>query len=110
MVSDAWLQQGFSAEGWTSVHVGVLDIGTLVPYIGPPIRRQEEDGFPRSPVKPAVGPDRPGCKVTAVEALRAALPRRPERMGHGVHLELAALIQRRAASTAWVGPPHTFAG
>jgi alpha-L-rhamnosidase len=53
MVSDAWLQQGFSAEGWTSVHVGVLDIGTLVPYIGPPIRRQEEVASVRIWTSPA---------------------------------------------------------
>jgi alpha-L-rhamnosidase len=40
--SDAWLQPGFSPEGWTGVHRGELDFTTLTPYIGPPVRRQEE--------------------------------------------------------------------
>jgi len=40
--SDAWLQPGFSADGWTGVHRGELDLATLTPYIGPPVRRQEE--------------------------------------------------------------------
>jgi alpha-L-rhamnosidase len=36
--SDAWLQPGFSSDGWTSVHRGELDFTTLTPYIGPPAR------------------------------------------------------------------------
>ncbi|SDT31250.1 alpha-L-rhamnosidase [Friedmanniella luteola] len=41
-VSDAWLAPGFTGEGWTGVHAGELDLGTLTPYIGPPVRRQAE--------------------------------------------------------------------
>ena len=40
--SDAWLQPGFAGEDWTGVHAGNLDLGTLTPYIGPPVRRQAE--------------------------------------------------------------------
>jgi alpha-L-rhamnosidase len=45
--SDAWLQQGFSSQSsigqsWTGVHRGKIDFATLTPYIGPPVRRQEE--------------------------------------------------------------------
>ena len=40
--SDAWLERGFSDEAWTGVHSAELDFGTLTPYIGPPVRRQEE--------------------------------------------------------------------
>jgi len=40
--SDAWLRSGFSDEGWTGVHPAGLDFSTLTPYIGPPVRRQEE--------------------------------------------------------------------
>ena len=40
--SDAWLQPGFSDETWTGVHTAEFDFGTLTPYIGPPVRRQEE--------------------------------------------------------------------
>ena len=40
--SDAWLQSGFSDEAWTGVHPVELDFSTLTPYIGPPVRRQEE--------------------------------------------------------------------
>ena len=40
--SDAWLQPGFSAWAWTGVHQAELDFGTLTPYIGPPVSRQEE--------------------------------------------------------------------
>src|SRR3954451_6406242 len=41
-VSDAWLQPGFAGQGWTGVHTGELDLATLTPYIGPPVRRQSE--------------------------------------------------------------------
>ena len=40
--SDAWLQPGFSHEGWKGVHPAELDFATLTPYIGPPVQRQEE--------------------------------------------------------------------
>jgi alpha-L-rhamnosidase len=40
--SDAWLKPGFSDEAWTGVHPAELDFSTLTPYIGPPVRRQEE--------------------------------------------------------------------
>jgi alpha-L-rhamnosidase len=40
--SHAWLQPAFSGDGWTGVHRGDLDMSTLVPYIGAPVRRQEE--------------------------------------------------------------------
>jgi alpha-L-rhamnosidase len=40
--SDAWLRPDFSGDGWTGVHRAELDISTLTPYIGPPVRRQEE--------------------------------------------------------------------
>jgi alpha-L-rhamnosidase len=40
--SDAWLQPGFSSDGWTGVHRGELDFTTLTPYIGPPVCRQED--------------------------------------------------------------------
>ena len=40
--SDAWLEPGFSDEVWTGVHPAELDFSTLTPYIGPPVRRQEE--------------------------------------------------------------------
>jgi alpha-L-rhamnosidase len=40
--SDAWLEPGFSDEAWTGVLPAELDFGTLTPYIGPPVRRQEE--------------------------------------------------------------------
>ena len=40
--SDAWLQPGFSDDSWTGVHPGKIDFATLTPYIGPPVRRQEE--------------------------------------------------------------------
>ena len=54
--SDDWLQPGFSGDGWTGVHPGELDLATLTPYIGPPVRRQEElapvDGSgPRRPAR-----------------------------------------------------------
>ncbi len=35
-------QPGFAGEGWTGVAPGELDLATLTPYIGPPVRRQEE--------------------------------------------------------------------
>ena len=40
--SDAWLQPGFDAPDWVGVHTGDLDVTTLTPYIGPPVRRQAE--------------------------------------------------------------------
>jgi alpha-L-rhamnosidase len=40
--SNAWLEPGFSNESWTGVHRAHLDFGTLTPYIGPPVSRQEE--------------------------------------------------------------------
>ena len=40
--SDAWLEPGFSAQGWTGVHRGGMNFKTLTPYIGPPARRQVE--------------------------------------------------------------------
>lgn len=40
--SDAWLEPGFSDEAWTGVRPAELDFSTLTPYIGPPVRRQEE--------------------------------------------------------------------
>jgi alpha-L-rhamnosidase len=40
--SEAWLQPGFSNDGWTGVHAAKIDFSTLAPYIGPPARRQEE--------------------------------------------------------------------
>ena len=40
--SDDWLLPGFADPSWTGVHSGELDQATLTPYIGPPVRRQEE--------------------------------------------------------------------
>ena len=40
--SDAWLQSGFSDEAWTGVHTVEFDFSRLTPYIGPPVRRQED--------------------------------------------------------------------
>ena len=40
--SDAWFERDFSDEAWTGVHPAELDFSTLTPYIGPPVRRQEE--------------------------------------------------------------------
>ena len=40
--SDDWLLPGFSDPSWTGVHSGELDLATLTPYVGPPVRRQEE--------------------------------------------------------------------
>ena len=37
--SDAWLQPGHSDPPWTGVHPSPLDLATLTPYIGPPLRR-----------------------------------------------------------------------
>ncbi len=42
LLSDAWLQPGFSDPAWTGVHTGELDVATLTPYIGPPVRRVAE--------------------------------------------------------------------
>ena len=41
-LSDAWMQPGFAGDNWTGVHSGELDQAKLTPYIGPPVRRQEE--------------------------------------------------------------------
>jgi alpha-L-rhamnosidase len=38
-LDDAWLRPGHDDPGWTGVHVGELDLGTVVPYVGPPARR-----------------------------------------------------------------------
>ena len=40
--SDAWLGPGFEGDSWTSVHILDFDQGKLTPYIGPPVRRQDE--------------------------------------------------------------------
>ena len=40
--SDAWFERDFSDEAWTGVHPAELDFSTLTPYVGPPVRRQEE--------------------------------------------------------------------
>jgi alpha-L-rhamnosidase len=40
--SDAWLQPGFSNREWTGVHSAKLNVSTLTPYVGPPVRRQED--------------------------------------------------------------------
>jgi alpha-L-rhamnosidase len=40
--TDAWLEPGYSDVSWTGVHPAELDFGTLTPYIGPPVSRQEE--------------------------------------------------------------------
>lgn len=40
--SDDWLRPGFAAQGWTGVHSLAVGEDTLVPYLGPPVRRQEE--------------------------------------------------------------------
>jgi len=42
LVSDAWLQPGFSDESWAPVATLELDPATLVPYVGPPVVRHEE--------------------------------------------------------------------
>ena len=42
LVSDAWLQPGFSDESWAPVATLDLDPATLVPYVGPPVVRHEE--------------------------------------------------------------------
>ncbi len=40
--SAAWLEPGFNDDGWVGVHRANLDLATLTPYLGPPVRRQEE--------------------------------------------------------------------
>jgi alpha-L-rhamnosidase len=40
--SDAWLGRGFSDDAWAGVHPIEFDFSRLTPYIGPPVRRQEE--------------------------------------------------------------------
>ncbi len=34
-----WCEPGFAGEGWVGVHVRELDVATLTPYVGPPVRR-----------------------------------------------------------------------
>ena len=36
---DAWLRPGHDDPAWVGVHRGELDLGTLTPYVGPPVRR-----------------------------------------------------------------------
>ncbi|SDU83894.1 alpha-L-rhamnosidase [Microlunatus sagamiharensis] len=36
---DAWLRPGHVDPAWTGVHRGELDLATLEPYVGPPVRR-----------------------------------------------------------------------
>jgi alpha-L-rhamnosidase len=38
----AWLTPGFDDSGWQRVHIVETDLDVLEPYIGPPIRRQQE--------------------------------------------------------------------
>ncbi|MFL6026525.1 MAG: family 78 glycoside hydrolase catalytic domain, partial [Friedmanniella sp.] len=40
--SEGWLQPNFEDPAWTGVHTGSLDLATLTPYLGPPVRRQLE--------------------------------------------------------------------
>ncbi len=40
--SAGWLEPGFSGDDWVGVHKASLDLDTLTPYVGPPVRRQEE--------------------------------------------------------------------
>ncbi len=40
--SGAWLRPGFDLASWTGVHRGERDPSTLTPYVGPPVRRQQE--------------------------------------------------------------------
>jgi len=40
--SEGWLQPNFEDPAWTGVHTGRLDLATLTPYLGPPVRRQLE--------------------------------------------------------------------
>lgn len=39
---DAWLAPGFSSPAWTGVHELDDDLSRFEPYVGPPVRRQEE--------------------------------------------------------------------
>ncbi|GAA3558599.1 glycoside hydrolase family 78 protein [Microlunatus spumicola] len=39
---DAWLRPGHVDPAWVGVHEGTLDLGTLTPYVGPPVRRIAE--------------------------------------------------------------------
>ena len=34
-----WLQPGYENPAWSGVHRGALDLDTLTPYVGPPVRR-----------------------------------------------------------------------
>ena len=36
---DSWLRPGHSDPAWRGVHRGTLDLDTLTPYIGPPVKR-----------------------------------------------------------------------
>ena len=42
LVSDAWLQPGWSSADWGSTRVMDFDMATLTPYLGPPVIRHEE--------------------------------------------------------------------
>ncbi len=42
LASDAWLQPGFSGDGWGAVRVVDFDTDKLAPYVGPPVVRHEE--------------------------------------------------------------------
>jgi alpha-L-rhamnosidase len=42
LLSAEWLQPGFTDPGWSSVVALDFDVAKLVPYIGPPVVRQEE--------------------------------------------------------------------
>ncbi|WP_394525517.1 family 78 glycoside hydrolase catalytic domain [Paenarthrobacter nicotinovorans] len=39
---DSWLLPGFESKNWVSVHPLDMDLGKLEPYVGPPVRRQEQ--------------------------------------------------------------------
>ena len=38
----AWRRPGSAADGWVGVHPQDFDLATLTPYVGPPVRRQQE--------------------------------------------------------------------
>jgi len=39
---DAWLRPGFASDGWVGVHAVDGATALLEPYVGPPVRRQED--------------------------------------------------------------------
>jgi alpha-L-rhamnosidase len=51
--SEAWLRPDFEDPAWTGVHNGSLDLDTLTPYLGPPVRRQLELAPVRTWTSPA---------------------------------------------------------